>query len=183
MRTNPRGFTLIEVTVAVALLATGVSGVAYLALASARGSDATRAAATVEWLAREKLEQLLALAWTADDGVVPVSDYATNVARAPVQGSGGMGLSVSSVDTLTSATPGFVDYADTRGAWVAGSGPAPSGARWQRRWSVQSVSGLSDTLLLQVVVSPVAATGAVMVRDAAAANGAWLVALRSRTAR
>lgn len=183
MRAPERGFTLVEVMVAVALLVTAIAGVAQLAIVSARANEATRSNATVEWLAREKLEQLTALAWTADDGLLPVSDYATNLAQAPSQPSGGVGLSVSPGDTLATATAGYVDYLDSSGTWVGSSGSPPRDARWQRRWSIQVVGGPADTLMLQVLVSRVGTSGAVMARDAAATNGAWLVSVRSRRAR
>lgn len=168
--------------VAVALLVTAMAGVAPLAIASARANDATRSAATTEWLAREKIEQLTALAWTADDASLPVSDYSTNVAQMPMQSSGGSGLSVSPGDTLASAVAGYVDYLDADGQWISGGGSPPRGARWQRRWSIQTIAGQPESLLLQVLVAPVARSGTVMARAAAATNGAWLVSQRSRRA-
>lgn len=183
MRTRERGFTLIEVTVAVALLMTAIAGIGQLAIVSARANEATRSSATVEWLAREKLEQLTALALTADDGLLSVTDYATDVTQWPLQPSGGVGLSVSPGDTLATAASGYVDYLDSNGVSVGGGGSPPRDARWQRRWSVQAVAGQPDVLMLQVIVAPARTTGAVMARDAAAMNGAWLVSLRSRRAR
>lgn len=183
MRTHERGFTLIEVMVAVALLMTSIAGVAQLAIVSARANDTTRSNATVEWLAREKLEELAALAYTADDGVLPVTDFATDVTQSPSLPSGGVGLSASPGDTLASAVSGYVDYLDSAGTWIGGGGSPPRDARWQRRWSIQAVAGQADTLMLQVLVSPARTSGAAMARDAAATNGAWLVSVRSRRAR
>lgn len=163
-------------------MATAIAGVAHLAIASARANDATRSAATGEWLAREKLEQLTALAWTSDDATLPVSDFSTSLAQTPMQPTGGFGLNLSPGDTLHSAVAGYVDYLDADGQWVGGGSP-PRTARWQRRWSISVVAGQPETLLLQVLVSPVGRSSAVMGRDAAAMNGAWLVGVRSRRAR
>lgn len=183
MRTHERGFSLIEVMVAVALLVTAIAGVAQLSIVSARANEATRSAATIEWLAREKLEQLTALAWTADDAVLPVSDYATNVAQTPIQSAGGFGLSLSPSDSLASAVAGYVDYLDAAGQWVGQGGSPPRAARWQRRWRIEALTGQPDTVVIQVVVSPLGRASAVIGRDAAATNGAWLVSVRSRRSR
>lgn len=182
-RGQEHGFTLIEVLVAVAVLVTGIAGVAQLAIVSARATDATRSAGTVEWLAREKLEQLSALAWTSDDSLVPIADYSTNLTRSPVLPAGGLGVSVSPGDTLSSSVTGYVDYLDAGGAPIAASGSPPQGAQWQRRWSIQLVAGQPDTLLLQVLVAPVRAPASLVLREAAARNGAWLTSLRVRRAR
>ena len=56
-----RGFTLIEVTIAAALLAVGGAGLASLALASGRAVQFARQADVAQRAAVERLEQLRAL--------------------------------------------------------------------------------------------------------------------------
>ena len=178
-----RGFSLVEAVIAVSVLAVGVSAVAQVVLASARANVASQQAAVVQQAARERMEQLRALAWTSDASLVPVSDWSSDLTITPARASGGVGLGVSPVDTLLSNVAGYCDFLDARGAWVAGGAQAPPGAAWVRRWSVVPTEALADTLTLQVVVVPVsAATGQAAVSAARGVSGAWLTGMRTRRA-
>ena len=178
------GFTLIEVTIAVALLAVAGAGLASLVLASGRANQSARQADVVQRAAVERLEQLRALAWTSDAAVVPVSDWSSNLTLSIPAGTGGSGLGASPGDTLAANVAGYADFMDADGRWLAGGTTPPADAAWVRRWSVQALSAPPDTLLLQVAVVPARTTGAVTtVASARAVNGAWLMDMRTRRAR
>ena len=179
-----RGFTLIEVTIAVALLAVGGAGLASLALASGRANQSARQADVAQRAAVERLEQLRALAWTSDGAVVPVTDWSSNLALSMPAGTGGPGLGASPGDTLAESVAGYADFMDADGRWLGGGTTPPADAAWVRRWAVQALSAPQDTLLLQVAVVPARTTGAVTTAASArAVNGAWLVDMRTRRAR
>ena len=179
-----RGFTLVEVTIAVALLAAGGAGLASLALASGRANQSARQADVVQRAAVERLEQLRALAWTSDGAVVPVSDWSSNLTLSSPAGTGGAGLGTSPGDTLAANVAGYADFLDADGRWLGGGTTPPADAAWVRRWSVQALSAPPDTLLLQVAVVPARTTSAVTaVASARAVNGAWLMDMRTRRAR
>lgn len=180
-RDDARGFSLIEAVIAVSLLAVGVSAAAQLAIVSARANASAQRAGAAQQAAREKMEELRALAWTSDAALVPISDWSTDLTTTPARSSGGVGLGVSPADTLLSNVAGYCDFLDTNGQWVAGGTRAPVGATLVRRWSVAPADALADTLVFQVVVVPASAgTGAAAVSAARAVNGAWLVGMRTR---
>lgn len=178
-----RGFSLIETVVAVSLLAVGVSALAQVAASAARASLGARRADAAQLAAREKLEQLRALTFTRDaDGAV-LTDTSTDLSATPQASRGGHGLA-SSGDTLLSNVAGYCDFLDGEGGWLSGGTTPPSGAVWVRRWSIQPVPGLPESLLLQVVILPAhIVQPASAVALARANNGAWLVDLKTRTAR
>ena len=179
-----RGFTLIEVTIAVALLAVGGAGLAGLMLASGRANQFARHADVAQRAAVERLEQLRALAWTSDGAIVPVSDWSSNLTLSIPAGTGGPGLGVSPGDTLAANVAGFADFMDADGRWLGGGTTPPADAAWVRRWAVQALTVPQDTLLLQVAVVPARTAGAVAtVASARAVNGAWLMDMRTRRAR
>ncbi|MGC4084596.1 MAG: prepilin-type N-terminal cleavage/methylation domain-containing protein [Vicinamibacterales bacterium] len=171
-----RGFSLIEAVVAVSLLAVGVSAGAQLTVAAGRAVSAAQQADVTRLSAREKLEQLRSLVFSNDDGVGPMTDAASDVSVTPQLSSGGPGLVSSAPDTLLTNVAGFCDFLDARGVWIAGGTRPPSGAIWVRRWSIQAMPGLPDTILLQVVVVPAHIVGNEPTLTAArSANAAWLV--------
>jgi prepilin-type N-terminal cleavage/methylation domain-containing protein len=179
-----RGFSLIEVMIAVSLLAVGVSAVAQLALASARAQRAASEATLAQTLARTRLEELRGLAWTSDAGVVPISDWSTDLSVTPSRPSGGTGLGVSPGGALLANVDGYCDFLDARGAWLAGGTRPPDGTAWVRRWAIDLPAALSDTVRVQVLVVPLARAAADRVEAAArGVNGTWLVALRPRRMR
>jgi len=156
MRTlgSPRGFSLIEVTVAAAVLAGAVLSAAQLfAVATAATVDA-RTAGEGTVLAWQKLEQLRSLAFTIDGAGQPITDTTTDIAAVPERTFGGTGLSPSPVWALTRDTPGYVDYLDARGVSLGGGVRPPDGARYRRRWAIEALGG-PNLLVLRVRAVPV----------------------------
>ncbi len=179
-----RGFSLIEVMIAVTLLALGVGAVAQLSLASARAQRAASEATLAQTLARTRLEELRGLALTSDAGVVPLSDWSTDLSVTPPRPAGGTGLGVSPADALLSNIDGYCDFLDARGSWLGGGTRAPAGTAWVRRWAIDLPGTLADTVRLQVLVVPLERAASDRVTAAArAVNGAWLVSLRTRRMR
>ena len=155
--TSDGGFTLVEVLVAMLIMAIASLGVAALFAVSIRANQAARFQTSTTTLATQKMEQLRALTWGFDsDGLgLPVSDTTSNLAVFPVDGSGG-GLDPSPNDALDVNTPGFVDYLDARGTWVGTGGQPPATAVYIRRWSIQPLpTNPNNTLMLQVLVTTV----------------------------
>jgi prepilin-type N-terminal cleavage/methylation domain-containing protein len=149
------GFTLVEVCVAMALLALAASGLAHMCAVAIRATQEARLQTSTTVLAGQKLEELRGLRWTVAADGSRVSDRTTDLAVDPAAG-GGRGLSASPADSLDANVPGCVDYLTAGGEW-AGTGPAPPAtARYLRRWSIRPLpEDPDDTLILQVLVTTV----------------------------
>jgi prepilin-type N-terminal cleavage/methylation domain-containing protein len=155
VRSGERGFTLVEVLVAMLVLAAAAASTAVLFAAT---TASTRHARNQTWsamLAMDKMEQLRALAWRYGANGAPVSDMTTDLSVDPPS-SGGPGLATAGADVLERNATGYVDYLDGAGRWVGTGITAPPTATYLRRWSVEPLSpSLPDTLLLQVLVTTV----------------------------
>ncbi len=152
------GFTLIEVLIATALTAGALVALAGLVATTARGGRAARAQTSATALAAARLEDLRALTWTD-----AVEDTTTDLSRDPAA-SAGTGLRPSPADSLDLDVPGFVDFLDASGRWVGSDPSRSAGASFVRRWRITPVTGLTDTLCLEVLVG---ALGSAARRDAA----------------
>lgn len=144
-----RGFSLIEVTVGVAIL-----GVAFAALAPvfvqithlvAEAGDESRAVAA----AMSRMEQLSALVFEQDAATLAATTDTTTGLASAVPNQSGTGLQRSGPSPLIADNEGFVDWVGPQGKTLA---DARSQVRLVRRWSV---SGLpltwnDESLLLQV---------------------------------
>jgi prepilin-type N-terminal cleavage/methylation domain-containing protein len=155
---SQRGFSLVEVLIALGIL-TGVSlGVAQLFAASTNANRVARTRTSTAAMAEQKMEQLRSLDWGFDlqGQGLPVSDTTTNLAVYPHQNNG-TGLNPSPSDTLLKNTAGFVDYLDANGTWV-GTGDQPTaGAAYIRRWAIIPLpTNPNNTLVLQVLVTSAA---------------------------
>jgi prepilin-type N-terminal cleavage/methylation domain-containing protein len=152
---SARGFTLLEVVIALSILCVVVLTVAQLFAVSVEGMAVSRAQTVSATLAAARLEQLRALAFVFDDAGARVTDLSTDLSR-DEPASGGSGLSIAGTDSLSTNTTGFVDYLDLHGRWV-GNGPSPPGAAvFVRRWSIDPLGGSPDALVVQVLVRPFA---------------------------
>lgn len=174
------GFSFIEVCIALILLAITLSVVTQLFVVSLSAQDGARVQSMTSMLATQKLEELRALVWTVDQDGQPLSDRTTDLSVVPAT-AGGSGLSASPVNALDVNTPRFVDFLDARGMW-AGTGPAPPArARYIRRWCIQPLpEDPSDTVVLQVLVTTVAADRHATAPRHRLANDALVVTVRTR---
>lgn len=142
-----QGFSLLEVMLALALVAGTLGVVAHLLLVATRARGTAREITLSTALAAQKIEQVRALAFGLRfDGSV-VHDASSDLGGWPETRSGGHGLSASPSGTLDTNTAGFVDYLDASGRWV-GSGTSPPGtARFARRWSIEPADGSTPSAL------------------------------------
>jgi prepilin-type N-terminal cleavage/methylation domain-containing protein len=118
------GFTLIEVLVAAAIVATGISVLAALFIVAIVVNRTARTTTFATVLAQQKMEQLRGLTWGFDVLGGPASDLTTDVSIVPFT-RGGAGLSPSPPDTLTHNTAGYVDYVDGAGNWIGTGASVP----------------------------------------------------------
>lgn len=151
------GFTIIEVLIAMLLIATMALGVATLFALSIKATHAARNQTSTATLAAQKMEQLRSLTWGFDDSGqnLPVSDTTTNLAKTPPDGTG-EGLNPSPTDTLETNVVGYVDYLDNRGNWVGTGTTPPAAAVYIRRWKIEPLpTNPNNTIVLQVLVTTV----------------------------
>jgi len=154
---NSRGFSLVEVLVAMGLLTVVSLGVAQLFALSTRANVIAKGATSTTAMAEQKLEQLRGLTWGFDlaGQGIPDSDTTTNLAVTPPTHDGS-GLNPSPSDSLEQNTDGFVDFLDGGGGWVGTGMTPPSSAVYIRRWSIQPLpTNPNNTLVIQVLVTPV----------------------------
>ena len=154
---SDRGFSLVEVAVAMGLLTVVSLGVAQLFAASTRVNVMARGQSFTTILAAQKLEQLRALTWGFDkDGLgLPVSDVTTNLTVYPPT-QDGSGLNASPENSLEQNTAGFVDFVDAQGNWVGTGLTPPETAVYIRRWLIQPLpTNPNNTLVIEVLVTPI----------------------------
>jgi prepilin-type N-terminal cleavage/methylation domain-containing protein len=155
-----RGFSLLEVVVALGVLTTGVAALAQLATIAMRANANAAATTTAAPLARDRMEQLRALAWTFDANGGAISDLTTDLAATSTARSGGAGLTPSPPDALSRNTAGYCDFIDANGRSLGGGTAPPAGAVYVRRWSIAPLPAFPDsTLILQVFVTSVGSGG------------------------
>lgn len=149
-----RGFTLVEVLIAVALLSLAALGSVQLVAVSIQTVAAARTQTLAVLLASARLEELRGLTFEFDDQGLPSTDVQTDLSTTPA-GAGGPGLSPGG--SVTANIGGYVDHLDHQGGRI-GSGPVPPhGAAYVRRWSIAPSANSPDVLVLEVAVLPVAA--------------------------
>ena len=135
-----KGFSLVEVLVAMALVASTAIGLAELFVVSSQVTHAARISSVATLAAESKMAELRARPWAYAGGTVLSDD----------------GLAVSPSTALTVSAAGFVDYVDVSGQPTAQGLQPSSSSVYVRRWSIQPLPADSaNTLVLQVVVAPV----------------------------
>jgi prepilin-type N-terminal cleavage/methylation domain-containing protein len=148
-----RGFSLLEVLFALAVLSVALTGLAQLFTVAARANASARATTYAVVLAQQKMEQLRGLAFGFDTMGNAVTDLDTDITVQPELPGVGTGLQPSPPGTLDENTVGYVDYIDASGAWLGGAAAVPPpGTAYIRRWSVESLPSSSSTIVLQVLV-------------------------------
>ena len=174
-----RGFSVIEVLIAVALLSVGVLGGVQLVAMSMQAMAAARSQNLTAVLASARLEDLRGLTFEFDDLGMASTDLQTDLSVTPRSSAGG-GLTAGG--SITASVDGYVDHLDGRGAWVRGGPAVPPDAAYTRRWSIAPSVAAPDSLVLEVLVYPVAGprTGT---EGRGVPGAAYMVTLMSRRQR
>jgi len=122
-----RGFTLIEVLMATAILVVGVAALAQLFVLAVSANATSRVATAGVVLAQQKIEQLTAA---------------------------GARLTPSPPDALAANEPGYCEFVAEGGDAVDCDAPRPGAALFQRRWSVEPLpEDPDDNVVVQVSVT------------------------------
>ncbi len=147
-----RGFSIIEAIVATALLAVALVALAHLVVLSTEANRRSEASTRASSLATEKMEQLRGLMWGFDALGLPTADYSSDLTTMPERDDFGVGLTPSPAGALDRSLAGYSDFAKADGRTLQGAGSAPSGAFFERRWSIDPLPENPDTIVLQVAV-------------------------------
>ena len=142
---DPRGFSLVETMVGLAILLVVAAGVLPLGVLAFRISEnhGHLGARAAEY-AQDKLEQLMALSF---------GDSVTDTRTFPATTTGGTGLAVGGSANPAAAVVGYVDYIDQDGVLLVSTGSTPpTDWYYQRLWQVELV-GAADAAC-PVAVSP-----------------------------
>jgi prepilin-type N-terminal cleavage/methylation domain-containing protein len=146
---DKKGFTLIEVMVALMVLLVVTAGVLPLTLVATKvaENEGHLMSRTTEY-AQDKLEQLLALAYndtTSDTRVFPATD------------AGGTGLTAGGSSDPDAPVASYVDYLDIDGTLVASAGNvAPDGWFYKRVWEIEI--DVASATLKRVTVTAIVRT-------------------------
>jgi prepilin-type N-terminal cleavage/methylation domain-containing protein len=155
------GFSLLEVMIATAILATSLVSLAQLFALSTRSNIGSRNSTYAAVLAQQKLEELRSLSWGFDQIGLPMSDITTDTTVTPETPVGGTGLSPSPDSALQGNTVGYVDYIDAFGNKLGGGSVPPQNAIYTRRWSISPLpTNPNNTLIIQVLVTRLQDRGA-----------------------
>jgi hypothetical protein len=129
---SERGTTLIETAIASAILLVVMVGLlSMVALATTYTENHGHLEARTTEYAQDKMEQLLALAYT---------DSVSNTVVFPAATSGGTGLAVAgSIDTAAPVN-GYVDWLAYDGGLLGGGTTGPANWFYQRVWQVSAPS-------------------------------------------
>ena len=150
---HSRGFSLIEVLIALVLLSVAVLGVLQLVAVAVSATNAARLQSLTVALASARLEQLRALTFEFDELGSPSTDLTTDLSTA-TPGPAGNGL--ASGGSVETSVGGYVDHLDRLGAWIGNSTAPPLDAAYTRRWAVTVSPFAANVLVLDVAVFPVA---------------------------
>jgi prepilin-type N-terminal cleavage/methylation domain-containing protein len=147
------GFSLVEVIVAMAILATSLIAMAQLFAVATKNNVNARATTSTTILANQKLEQLRSLSWGFDVIGLPMSDFESDTTTLPPSANGGTGLSPSPGNTLSDNVPGYVDFIDRLGQPLGTGSAPPNNTAYVRRWSIEPLpTNPNNTLIIQVMV-------------------------------
>lgn len=130
--TCEQGMTLIETVIACAILLVVMLGLLSMAaLATSYTENHGHLAARTTEYAQDKMEQLLALAYT---------DVVSNTVVFPAASSGGTGLAVGGSLNTSAPVDGYVDWLEEDGDLLGGGTTPPSTWYYERVWQVTTPS-------------------------------------------
>jgi hypothetical protein len=153
---------VIETSIACVMMVTVLAGLASLAAVATMHTEneGHLSARTTEY-AQDKMEQLLALAYT---------DSVSNTIVFPAASSGGTGLTVGG--STTNPVNGYVDWLGTDGSLLGGGTAAPTKWFYKRLWQISSpTTGLKQMTVTVTVRSSVG--GALLPKSTVVAVKAW----------
>lgn len=154
IRSRIRGFSLLEVAVALGVLAVVMAGLAPFFVHVSRSTSLAAGEAAAHMLAVSKVHELRAAFAAAPD--------------APPASPAG---------TLEADVPGWVEWLDAEGR-VAGAAASP--ADFVRRWAATPLGGSPDVHVIVVLVSPASVVGRGASRPRQPGEG-WAAAVIRRT--
>lgn len=142
---NSRGFTLVEVMVALMVLLVVTVGVLPLTLVATKTAEnqGHLVSRTTEY-AQDKLEQLLALAY---------GDTASDTRVFPATEAGGTGLATGGSSNPDAPVASYVDYLDIDGTLIAADDDeAPPTWFYKRVWEIEVPSGNLKRVTVTAIV-------------------------------
>ena len=143
------GLTLIETTVATAMLLVAMVGLLSMAaLATVYTENHGHLEARTTEYAQDKMEQLLALAYT---------DHTSNTVVFPAAPAGGTGLAIAGSVTPSAPVDMYVDWLAYDGSLLGGGTTPPSNWYYERVWQITCavapcVVGSNPTGVKQITV-------------------------------
>jgi prepilin-type N-terminal cleavage/methylation domain-containing protein len=136
---SDRGFSLLEVLIAIAIVTLVLAAIAPLFALSVHANTAARTITVATLLAAAKMEQLRSLPWAFDASGRPIDDPR---------------LAPSPSDALQRNTAGFCDFVDGAGRLLGETTTPSPGAVYLRRWSIEPLpADPANALVLQVLVT------------------------------
>jgi prepilin-type N-terminal cleavage/methylation domain-containing protein len=180
------GFSLVEVMVALGILAFASLSVAQLFAVATKANFASKSQTSTTMLAVAKMEQLKSLTWGFDQSSsnmgLPISDTTTDLSL-PTPTGGGRGLNPSPASALDADTPGYVDYLDIDGTWVGNGGNPPAPTFYIRRWAITPLpTNPNNTLVFEVHVTTIRQVGMNQPGQPRWGQDAHLVSVKTRKA-
>jgi type II secretory pathway pseudopilin PulG len=154
-RRGARGFSLLEVVVAICVLTLGVMVLAECLAMATRANRSARTTTVASVAASNKMEQLRTLVWGFDAVGFPRSDASTDLTVEPQWPTGGPGLTPAPSDSLAGNVNGYFEFVDGRGVSLGAGSSPPATAVYVRRWSMTPLpADPVNGLILQVLVAP-----------------------------
>jgi hypothetical protein len=144
---SDRGTTLIETMIAMSLLLIVMAGLLSLvALATAYTENHGHLEARTTEYAQDKMEQLMALAY---------SDSLADTVVFPAAATGGTGLTIGGSADPAAPANGYVDWLDVEGTLLGGGSAAPASWFFMRVWAISCHTGpcTATTGVKQVTVT------------------------------
>jgi prepilin-type N-terminal cleavage/methylation domain-containing protein len=166
---SQRGFSLLEVLIAAAVVAVAVATLAQLVVLATAANARAKTTTMATVLAAQKIEQLRSLEWNFDRLEGPVSDPR---------------LTASPSDSLRRNISGFCDFLDRNGESLGDRPDPPADAVYLRRWSIEPLpADPANVLVLQVLVTQRFTRGIGEQADRRLPDEARIVSIKSRKAR
>ena len=135
-------------------MATALVALAQMFSISVKNNQNARSGSYAVSLAEQKMEQLRGLTYGFDTIGLPLTDTTTDTTVPVETPTGGMGLTPSPANTLTSNVNGYVDYIDQFGKLLGTGANPPTATVYIRRWEIDPLpTNPNGTIVIQVMVT------------------------------